>query len=714
MMRILVQTILIGFLCAGSFVFSQEQIQSDETAPKRMTPELLWKLGRLGEAAVSPDGAKIVYTVRRYELAEDAGKSTLHLIDANAAHSEIIKDWKSISSVQWALTSNGPKVFFIGMAGKEENNEDEPNAQDEEIVEAPQAWSLDPANGNTLQLTNVEGGISNLKVSPTGKHLAFTLDVKLDDEVVDLYPDLPKADARIIDGLMYRHWNAWHDFKYSHLHVAEIQGDGTAGEPIDLMPKVKADCPVPPFGGSEQFNWSPDGKEIAYTLKNVRDWAQSTDSDVYTVDVANPTNTKNLTKGMTGYDNNPVYSPDGKYLAFHSMERPSFEADRNRIMVLNRESGQMRDATAGLDQTAHDATWSLDSKSLYFVSEHRGTNQIFKADLDSQGATQVSEGRFNWTLIDLLPDGDHALVSKMNMLRPKELAVVNLTDATNKVISHINDEIYKSLELPEIEERWVNATDGKKIHCWVIHPPDFDASVKRRWPMITYCQGGPQGQIGQWFSYRWNFHLMAAQGYVVVAPNRRGLPGFGREWNDQISGDWGGQAMKDLLSATDEMMREPYVDPKRVAAIGASFGGYTVYWMMGNHNNRFCTMISHCGVFNLESMYGSTEELFFVNWDLGGPYWKSDDVQNEYNQFSPNRFIGKWDTPLLVIHGEKDFRVPVNQGMEAFTAAQVQGIPSRFLYYPNEGHWVLKPQNGVLWHRVFFDWLDRYCKTQND
>ena len=278
----------------------------------------------------------------------------------------------------------------------------------------------------------------------------------------------------------------------------------------------------------------------------------------------------------------------------------------------------------------------------------------------------------------------------------------------------IRDRIYENLELPKIEERWVDATDGKKIHCWVIHLPGFDAESERKWPLLTYCQGGPQGQIGQWFSYRWNFHLMAAKGYVIMAPNRRGLPGFGRQWNDQISGDWGGQAMKDLLSATDNMIAEPYIDGKRVGAIGASFGGYTVYWMMGNHNKRFCTMIAHCGVFNLESMYGSTEELFFVDWDLGGPYWESDEVKKEYDQFSPNRFIGKWDTPLLVIHGQKDFRVPVTQGMEAFTAAQVKGVPSRFLYYPNEGHWVQKPQNGVLWHRVFFDWLDRSCKPQNE
>jgi dipeptidyl aminopeptidase/acylaminoacyl peptidase len=294
------------------------------------------------------------------------------------------------------------------------------------------------------------------------------------------------------------------------------------------------------------------------------------------------------------------------------------------------------------------------------------------------------------------------------MQRPKELAMLTLVDGTYTTLSDINGEQFAELEMPRVEEKWVDASDGKKIHCWVIYPPNFDPTKK--WPLLTYCQGGPQGQIGQWFSYRWNFHLMAAQGYVIVAPNRRGLPGFGRSWNDQISRDWGGQAMQDLLSATDAMLAEPYIDRNRTAAIGASFGGYSVFWLMGNHGDRFQCMVAHCGVFNLESMYGSTEELFFVNWDLGGPYWKNAQLQREYDRFSPHRYAANWKTPLLVIHGEKDFRVPVTQGIEAFTAAQVQGVPSRFLYFPEEGHWVLKPQNGVLWHRVFFDWLDRYCQ----
>ena len=680
-------------LIASSFLFSVIAcLTAEET---RMSPELLWKLGRLGGASISADGERVAYTVRRYELAEDKGTTSLFLRHLDRGDTvELVKDWPSIGEIQFAESPFGERLFFVGNQGLSDD-------------ETAQAWSLNPLDGGLVRLTEIEDGLANLKVSPTGKHIAFTLEIKMDQEVTEIYEDLPKADARIIDSLMFRHWNAWHDFKYTHLHVAPIGTDGRAGMPVDLMEGLRANCPVPPFNGSEQFNWSPDGLEIAYTAKIVEDWAESTDSDIYLVRVNNPSSATNITKGMLGYDNNPVYSPDGSRIAFHSMERPSFESDRNRIMVFNRTTSALLDATKGLDRTAHGATWTGDSTGILFGSETGGTGQLFRVSSKGGNLGQLSFGRYNWGLVGLLPDGRRALVSFMNMERPKELAIMNLATGVHEAITDINGEIYESLELPTVEERWVKATDGKRIHNWVIYPPGFDRSKK--WPLLVYCQGGPQGQIGQWFSYRWNFHLMAAQGYVVVAPNRRGLPGFGREWNDQISGDWGGQAMQDLLASTDAMLAESYIDSDRTGAIGASFGGYSVYWLMGNHEDRFKTMIAHCGVFNLESMYGSTEELFFVNWDLGGPYWKSDEVQRDYDRFSPHRFVRSWNTPLMVIHGQKDFRVPVTQGIEAFTAAQVNDIPSRFLYFPNEGHWVMKPQNGVLWHRVFFEWLGRYC-----
>jgi dipeptidyl aminopeptidase/acylaminoacyl peptidase len=678
-----------------------QEADISKTAAERMTPELLWKLGRLGEAVLSPDGGKIAYTVRRYELSENKGSSTLMLMSLDdGSEKKLLDAWSSIGSLQWIGDGETAKLFVEAAPAAKDDEEDAP---------VPQAWSIDASTGESIQVTDLEDGIANLKVAPTGDQIAFTLDIKLDKTVNELYEDLPEADARIIDGLMYRHWNAWHDYKYSHLHVAKLI-DGKAGEVKDLMEGVKADCPVPPFGGSEQFAWSPEGKQIAYTLKVDPKWAESTDSNVMLVNVKSG-KTRNMTEMMKGYDKDPSFSPDGKWLAYQSMERAGFESDRNRIMLLNRLTGDQKELTIGLDQNANGIHWSPDSKRVLFSSEYRGSNQVFEIGLESPGtARQVTKGNFNWSIVDLLPDGKSAIATRMNMLRPNELTLLNLEDASDKVLSHINDEVFETLELPSIEERMVTATDGKKIQCWVIYPPGFDKKADKKWPLLTYCQGGPQGQIGQWFSYRWNFHLMAANDYVIVAPNRRGLPGFGRKWNDQISGDWGGQAMKDILSATDSMLKEPYIDREKSGAVGASFGGYTVYWLMGNHVDRFQTMIAHCGVFNLESMYGSTEELFFVNWDLGGPYWGSEEAQKKYEEFSPHKFVKNWKTPLMVIHGQKDFRVPVTQGMEAFTAAQVNEVPSRFLYFPGEGHWVQKPQNGVLWHRVFFDWLDRYCK----
>lgn len=671
---------------------------AEPTQATHMTPELLWDLGRLGGSTVSADGKLVAYTVRRYELAEDKGASTLYLHDlASGKTRTLLEGWAGIGDLQFGPGPFGERLWFTGSSGKDELG--------------TQAYALNPTDGGLLRITDLEDGVANLKVSPTGGHVAFTRGVKLDLEVTELFEDLPKADARIIDSLMFRHWNAWHDYKYSHLFVAPLGEDGRAGEPVDLMEGLRVDCPVPPFGGSEQFAWSPDGTELAFTMKDVERWAESTDSDVYLARIDDPSSRVNLTEGRPGYDNDPAFSPDGKTLAWHSMERPSFESDKNRILLLDRATGEVTDATAALDQTAHGATWLPDGSGLLFTSEWRGTTQVFSVGREGGAARQRSQGRYDWSLSAPFPDGKRALVSRMDMTRPRELAVLDLETGAATTISHVNDEVYASLELPKVEERWVEATDGKRIHCWVIYPPDFDSS--REWPLITYCQGGPQGQIGQWFSFRWNFTLMASEGYVVVAPNRRGLPGFGRAWNDEISGDWGGQAMRDILSATDSMLAEPYVDPERTAAVGASFGGYTVYWLMGNHEGRFKTMIAHCGVFNLESMYGSTEELFFPNWDLGGPYWESAEVKRDYDRFSPNRFVGNWDTPLLVVHGQKDFRVPVTQGMEAFTAAQVKGVPSRFLYYPDEGHWVQKPQNGVLWHRVFFEWLGRTCEPES-
>ncbi|MCA9133809.1 MAG: S9 family peptidase, partial [Planctomycetales bacterium] len=581
---------------------------------ERLTPERLWDFGRLSSAVVSPDGTQVAYLVTRYDLAENHGTVSVMLqplpqvaeqvAGARAAAFEtplqvsepktLVADVSGLHSLGWINRPEGPRLIYIAPTEGEEGK--------------PQAWMLDPAGGEPRQLTSVEQGIGNLIASPAGDAIAFTVDVKMDRDVTELYEDLPKAEARIIDSLLYRHWNAWHDYAYSHVHVAHLDDQGKCSEPRDMMASLKADCPLPPFGGAEQFEFSPDGRQLALTLKLVNNPAESTDSGIYVVSVdGGPL--QPITPGMPGYDMEPRYSPDGRYLAFHSMQRAGFESDRNRIMLYDRSAGSIRELTVGLDQTAHNATWSSDSKRLVFHSETRGTTQVYELDVESAAVRQISTGRFDFAVLATIPGTASVLVSQQSMLRPHELAVVDANHNSVQTITDVNGEIYRELELPRIEERYFAATDGKQIHNWVILPPDFDPQADKQWPMLTYCQGGPQGQIGQWFSYRWNFHLMAAKGYVVLAVNRRGLPGFGRQWNDQISGDWGGQAMQDILASTDAMMADAKIDRQRVAAIGASFGGYTVYWLMGNAGDRFCSMIAHCGVYNLESMYGATEEL---------------------------------------------------------------------------------------------------------
>ncbi len=487
-------------------------------AGERMSPELLWKLNRVGGGSLSPDGQHVVYTVRSYDLAENKGTTDIHLVDPAGDNDRVlVAGMKGASGLQWVTTPKGVRLWLV-TTREEEGGEGE---GDEEKKASPQVWSLDPESGDFEVVTNFDHSISNLKVSPTGKHIAFTTDVKMDAEVTELYPDLPKADARIIDSLMYRHWNAWHDYKYSHIHVAAIGDDGKAGEAVDLMDGLRVDCPVPPFGGADDFAWSPDGTEIAFTAKFARNWAESTDTDVYLVPASGEGRIKNITAGMEGYDNTPVYSPDGRTLAFLSMERAGFESDRARIFLHDRSSGNNREITVGLDQTVHSPTWSPDSQSIYFYSERLGTDQIFRISTSTSSVAQLSHGQYNWNVRDVSSDGKTLLVGRRDMIRPWELYSMPAAGGAPTRITGANDEIYADLELPTVKERWVRASDGKRIHNWVIYPPNFDP--KKKYPMLTYCQGGPQGQIGQWFSYRWNFHLMAAQGYVVIAVNRRGV-----------------------------------------------------------------------------------------------------------------------------------------------------------------------------------------------
>ncbi len=657
-------------------------------AQEVMTPERLWQLRRVSGPEVSPDGRQILYGARRYDIREDRGNTDLFLLAEGAEPIQLTSTPGSEFNAVWR--PDGRKIGFL-------------TAQSGSV----QLWETDPDGSNVRQVSNIDGGIGNFSYAPTGRRVAFTRNVELDQTVNEVYPDLDKADARIIDQLMFRHWDQWHDYAYSHLFVAEYQ-DGHLGEPVDVMPGERFDTPLNPFGGGEQIAWSPDGNQIAYTSKKKVGTAYtvSTNSDIYIYDIPSG-QTTNLTNGMMGYDTEPRFSPNGRYIAWLSMERDGYEADRNRIFVHDRRSGTSRELTTQFDQDAHSPAWAGDSRTIYFTSDVRGTIQLYAADVERGSIRRITEGVHNYGAFDIAEMGRNRVIvaSRTSMSAPADLYLVDPSSGDARQLTFANQDLLDQIELGRVERRMVPTTDGKEMLAWVIYPPGFDP--RRKYPALLYCQGGPQGTVSQFFSYRWNFQMMAASGYIVIAPNRRGVPSFGQKWKEDISGDWGGQAMQDLLSAIDDIAAEPYVDENRLGAVGASFGGYSVFWLAGNHEGRFKAFIAHDGVFNLESMYGSTEEMFFVNFDLGGAYWEDPD---SYERFSPHKFVGNWDTPMLVIHGEQDFRVPLAEGLQAFTALQLKGIPSRFLYFPEENHWVLSAQNGILWQRVFFDWLDRFLK----
>lgn len=659
-----------------------------QDAQQRLTPELLWKMGRVSAPAISPDGRTFVYGVSYYDLAENKGNRDLYVMSAEGGEAKQITTHKSSEfNVRWR--PDGKKIGFLsGRSG------------------SVQLWEVAVDGSDLKQVSNIEGGVTGFEYDPTMTKILFTQKVKLDKTVNDLYADLPKADARIIDDLMYRHWDAWHDYQYTHIFSAEYSENITSMK--DIMEGEKWDAPTKPFDGMEQITWSPDGQKIVYSCKKLsgKDFAVSTNTDIYVYEFDNG-KTWNLTEGMKGYDKEPVFSHDGMKLAWLSMERAGFESDKNRLFVYDFALKTKKYLTKDFDQNVSHPVWSKDNKVIYFNSGYQATQQLYSIKLKDHSVEQITSGDYNYG--SFVVAGKKLIASRMDIQRPNELFSIDIKKGTVTALTDVNGEFYKTLSLGKVEKKRVKATDGKEILTWVIYPPNFDST--KTYPALLYCQGGPQAAVSQFFSFRWNFQLMASNDYIVVAPNRRGLPSFGQEWNDQISGDYGGQCMQDYLSAIDYVAKENFVDNKRLGAVGASFGGYSVYWLAGNHEKRFSAFISHCGLFNLESWYGTTEELFFANYDQGGPYWNKD-LKKKYENFSPHKYVQNWDTPILVIHGEKDFRVPISEGMQAFQTAQLQGIKSKFLYFPGEGHWVLSPQNGVLWHRVFFQWLDDNLKVE--
>ena len=656
-------------------------------AQQPLTPEMLWQLGRVSAQAVTPDGKEIIYGVTYYDLDENKAESNLFRIPV----------------------SGGAATQLTTEAGNENVVHIDPESGAITYLRNGQLWEILPGSTEPKQLTDNETPLQNVRFSPDGKHILFTQTVSLATvRGSDRHPDLAKSDAYVYDALDYRHWDRWNDGTYSHLFYASYD-NGKVGTPIDVMPAEPYYTPQQPFGGKEDAIWAPDGKTILYVSKKSvgTAYAQSTNTDIYRYELATE-KTTNLTEGMMGYDQAPSYSPNGQRLAWLSMAEDGYEADKNDIVVFDKATSRRHNLTADWDGTVNEYLWSNDSRTIWFTAAVKGTVQLFEirlpdnlVDISADHIHQISEGQHD--IASLAGQaGNELVVSLTDMNHAAELYRFDLDNHQLAKITSVNDERFASIAQSKVEARITKTTDGKDLLSWIIYPPDFDPTKK--YPTLLYCQGGPQGALSQSYSYRWNFQLIAAQGYIVVAPNRRGMPGYGVAWNEQISGDWGGQAINDYLSAIDDIATEPYVDNDRLGAVGASYGGYSVFMLAGIHDHRFKTFIAHDGLFDMRSWYGTTEELFFANKDLGGPYW-DDDNRKSYTDFNPITYVNQWDTPIMIVQGGKDFRVGIEQGLGAFQAAQLHGIKSRLLYLPEENHWVLSAQNAILWQREFFRWL---------
>lgn len=662
----------------------------------QFTPELLNALGRVSDPQLSPDKKKILFGISYPSIEQNKSNRELWVMNIDGTdQQQLTKTKSSENNAVWF--DNGNKIAFIYNDGEELG---------------PQVWVMDADGGNRKRISEVETGVEGFVISPDEKHIAIISQIKAGKtSPKDYYADLDKADAHIYDDLMYRHWDEWVT-TIPHTFVADFDGSKVANVK-DILAGEPYEAPMKPFGGVESLAWSPDSKSIIYVSrkKTGKEYAVSTNSDLYQYDLAS-SKTQNLTKGMMGYDTNPRFSKSGTKLAWLSMEHDGYEADKNRLFVMDVKTGQKTDLTKNWDFSIDDIQWSEDEKYIFFTAPFMGTIPVFRMEVATQKVDTIASGQFDYASITPLTDNS-VLTLRQSYLSPYEVFTAEMGKEP-KQLSKVNDDLINQLAKIEVKKVLVPTTDGKLMTTWVAYPPNFDPNKK--YPSLLFCEGGPQSPVSQFWSYRWNIRIMASQGYIVILPNRRGLPGFGTEWNAQISGDYGGQNMKDYLSAVDYMKKESYIDADHIGCVGASYGGYSVYFLAGNHNNRFAAFLSHAGIFNLEAQYLETEELWFANWDLGGPFWDKSNAtaQKTFSQANPKNYVQNWNRPIMVTTGEQDFRISFTQNMQAFNAARLMGLPARLIVFPGENHWILQPQNSVLWQREFFRWFDTWLKPNSE
>lgn len=689
-----------------------------ESGDSLLTPELLWSMGRLGAFQVSPQGDKAVYNVTYYSVEQNKSRTVIYLMDLQSKETTLLTQTEQ-SEVAPVFIDGGKRIAYMADADG-----------------VTQVWAMNADGSGRQQLSDEKSSVSGFLFSPDESRVILVKNVPNTTSIQRNDADLPQATGMVINDLMYKHWDQY-TTEAPHPFVATFDGAHITGA-VDILDGKPYESPMLPFGGMEQLAWSPDSKSIAYTCraKTGRAYAISTDSDIYLYELATG-KTNNLCKPEgyvapenvatrslesqsvnqqqedynVGYDQNPQFSPDGRYIAWSSMARDGYESDRTRLCVLDLTNGKKTYTTEQFESGVNEFCWAPDSRTLYFTGVWHGRTQVYRTNLKGE-VKQLTDDVCDYSLVQLTPNGKNLIVNRQSMSRATEVYSLRLSDKGEKLeqLTDENGAYYKSLAWGDVKERWVNTVDGKKELCWVIYPPHFDPS--KQYPALLFCEGGPQTPVSQSWSFRWNFQLMAAQGYIVIAPNRRGLPGFGMEWLESISGDYPGLCMQDYLSAIDDLSKESYVDAGRLGAVGASFGGYSVYWLAGHHEKRFKCFIAHDGIYNTQQQYVETDELWFPNWDMKSAPWErteQGEMQAAFAQ-SPHLFVDKWDTPILCIHGQRDFRIEYTQAESAFTAARMRGIDAQLLLFPDENHWVLKPQNGILWQRTFFRWLDKWLK----